>query len=92
MVENVEKLGPELDIEAFRKHATEGTRSAARARAALTGIASLEDSIVLKNREVQFRQPWPDQGVAAQVSPSRIRNLESQALSLDVIVGISGIG
>ncbi len=92
MVENIEKLGSELDVEAFRKQATEGTWSAARACAALTGIAPPEDSIVLKNREVQLRQPWPDQGVAAQVSPSRIRSRESQALRFDVMVGVSRIG
>src|SRR6202790_4338770 len=48
--------------------------------------------VVLENREVQLRHPRSNQGVAAQIPPPIARSRESQALGLDVMVGVSGVG
>jgi len=53
VVENIENSALNW-TEASEKQATEGTRSAARACAALTGIAPPEDSIFLKIEESSF--------------------------------------
>ena len=50
------------------------------------------DPVVLKQREIQIRKPRPNQCIATHIAPE-IRGIrKSQALSLDVVVGIARIG
>ncbi len=91
MIENIEELRAKLDIEAFRKQIAEDVAAAARAPAARAGIVFPENSVVLEDGEIQLRQPWSNQGVAAEIPPLGTWTREREALSLDVMVGIPGI-
>jgi len=91
MIENIEKLRAKLDIEGFREQIAEDVGPAARAPACRAGIIFPENSIVLEDGEIQLRQPWSNQGVAAEIPPPGTWTREREALSLDVMVGIAGV-
>src|SRR5437879_75099 len=47
--------------------------------------------IVLENREIQIRYPWPNQAISTQISPA-VGAGKGEALSFDIGVGVAGIG